>query len=422
MQIAVFSKHKDLNFDTLNDCQLIRWTHSALLSFIFAGLLGLLMRLAFVYELPEWINYSHIKHAHSHVAMLGWLYSGLFIFIVHNFRLYHKIYKTLFWLTQISILGMLIGFWFQGYAAVSISFSALHIFLSYAFIINVFRDLKSTRQKGFAVKFLKAALLFMFVSTLGIWAIGPILNMSEGRSALYYGAIQFFLHFQFNGWFIFAIIALFLKLMEQKNVSFDEKKMKGFFSLLTVSCIFSFALAITWSTPEHYIFWINSFGVVIQFVALYFLIKLIWPLKNKLKRIFSPWVFLMLSLSFVALIIKIAIQTLVAIPDIATISYTVRNFVIGFIHLLMLGSLSLFLIAMISIQIAEPEKSNKIGIYIFLSGFTLSELLLFVQGVFLWGAKGFIPYYDISLFISSLFMILGIIIYFFRLFNLKLRV
>lgn len=394
--------------------RLANWTKAALLSFIVSALFGVIMRWAFVAELPDWIEYKNIRHAHSHVAMLGWLYSGLYIFIVHAFRLDIKKYGPLFWWTQFSIIGMFISFPVQGYGTVSIIFSVLHIILSYVFILYVFRDLNHRRgdEQSVSVTFLKTSLIFLFISTLGTWSLGPILFSSAGRSTLYYGAIQFFLHFQFNGWFIFSMIAIFLQLMKKKGLVFSEGKLERFYYLLSVSCILTFALAITWSTPDKFIFWINSLGVIIQLLALIYLLKIIIPEQKEIREKLHYFGYFLFSLAFLGLVLKIAVQTSVAVPYIATISYTMRNFVIGFIHLLMLGSISIFLFAMIHEIFQNKENGIRNGIYIFLAGFILSELLLFIQGVMLWMTKGFLPYYNELLLFSSLLMPLAVIYYF----------
>ena len=53
-----------------------RWFWVALLNFVLAAVAGILLRYAFVQEL-EWMQYRHFQHAHSHVAMLGWIFLGI---------------------------------------------------------------------------------------------------------------------------------------------------------------------------------------------------------------------------------------------------------------------------------------------------------------------------------------------------------
>src|SRR5690606_36682010 len=89
---------------------------ACLLNFFFAALMGLALRYAVLH--PLGINYRFLPHAHSHVAMLGWVYLMLYVLFVHYFVPEKKpVYNRLFWATQLAVLGMLFSFPFQGYAA-----------------------------------------------------------------------------------------------------------------------------------------------------------------------------------------------------------------------------------------------------------------------------------------------------------------
>lgn len=76
---------------------------------------------------------------------------------------------------------MLLSFPFHGYAAISITFSILHVFASYYFAWLVQRD----HRKAFSPErlLLKAALLFMLVSTIGVWCLGPAVATMGKQSA-----------------------------------------------------------------------------------------------------------------------------------------------------------------------------------------------------------------------------------------------
>ena len=389
-----------------------RWSRVAIAFFVIAALLGALLRLAFVVELPEWLWYKNLQHAHSHVAMMGWLYGALFLLIIHMFNLDPSRYRALFWWTQVSVVGMLIAFPIQGYGLFSILFSTLHILLSYVFCHHVLRDLKHRIvERSISALFLRTALIFMVVSTFGTWALGFIMNSPLKGTAWYYASIQFFLHFQFNGWFIFAALALAFKYWEKKGLSFSGSLTERFYQLLLVSCILTYALAITWSTPDKLIFWVNSLGVLIQVGALITLAMLISRMAKKIRSTLQRWTYFLWTIGFYALAIKIVIQTLVAIPYLATVSYTIRNFVVGFVHLLMLGALSTFIMGLMHEEIQPSSKSGKVGVYIFLMGFLATEFLLFLQGLMLWMEMGFITNYHLVIFIASILLPLGLICY-----------
>nr|HMT12294.1 hypothetical protein [Ignavibacteria bacterium] len=118
--------------------------------------------------------FENLLHAHSHFAILGWLYNALYIAIVYLFvkePAKQKKYNILFWITQVSIAGMLVSFTLQGYAAYSIAFSTLHIFCSYVFIYFVLKDISNIKNETVSLKFIYGGLFFLFLSSLGPWGL-----------------------------------------------------------------------------------------------------------------------------------------------------------------------------------------------------------------------------------------------------------
>ncbi len=389
------------------------WLKTAVFNLFIAAILGVLLRYAFVDEL-SWMKFQYVLHGHSHVAMLGWVYLALYALLVGAFvgpqRSYKK-YNTLFWLTQGSVLGMLITFPALGYAPASIAFSTLHTLLAYAFSYYFLRDLRSQGEGPFLFSrlFAKAAIIFMLISTLALWATAPIIISGGKGTAWYYAVIQFFLHFQFNGWFLFAVLALFIRKLEQRQIFLDTKKMKWFFRLLIISCFLTYALAVSWSTPLLSIFLTNSVGVLIQLAAALIFIGLIW--REKILEHFRFWEGILLKAAFACFVGKVFIQSVIVIPYIAKIGYTIRNYVIGFLHLMLLGIFTSFLLAFaFESKGLKLGRLSKWGIGLFLTGFVLSEGVLFLQGTMFWGAKGFLPFYYEGLFGVSTLLPIAILL------------
>ena len=390
---------------------------ASLLAFVIAAGLGLAMRWAFVVDMPEWFNFRHIRHTHSHVSLLGWLFSIFYLCIVHYFELDYKKYSKLFWALQAMVLGMLLTFPVMGYAPLSIFFSTGHILLSYVFVYKVWQDLRDQKKEIWHIIFVKTSLFFMALSTVGTWALGPIVAMKLKGTAIYYAAIQFYLHFQFNGWFIYAVIGLALAILQQNSILLEVKKIKRFYWILTISTLLTYALSITWSTPYIGIFIVNSVGVILQLLALVIFLQLIVSKKEEIKSVFSLYVYRLFVLALIVLSLKIVIQAIVVIPYLAEVSYTIRNFVIGFIHLLMLGCLSVFAFGLISNILKRALDSW--GTWIFIIGIISSELLLFLQGFMLWQGFGFMPFYYFAIGLTSGLIFIGVLIIFLRMLRLK---
>src|SRR5699024_5200931 len=91
-----------------------RYLGVPLLNFLVAALLGLFMRYVYVGTINIPFKYSYLIHAHSHIAILGWVYLSLYSLFISGFLpTWYRKYKRLFWITQISIVVMLFSFPFQ---------------------------------------------------------------------------------------------------------------------------------------------------------------------------------------------------------------------------------------------------------------------------------------------------------------------
>lgn len=352
------------------------------------------------------VNYRFLTHAHSHVAMLGWVYLMLYVFIVHYFVPEKKpIFNTLFWLTEIAVLGMVLSFPFQGYATVSISFSTLHILCSYYFVFLVWKYQKTNNKASEIL--LKTALVFMLLSTVGVWCLGPAVSMQGKASAFYQIAIQFFLHFQFNGWFLMAVFALLFYVLQIPY----SKSFKNFFILLVLATVCTLALPINWYAPSPLLLWINGVGAIVQLAALILFFKLIKFKVNTFLNNDNALIKWLYYFAISCLILKIGLQTLSVIPEVSQIALRYHNFIIGFIHLLMLGVISGFLFLFIlNKNWTSLNRVLSLGIISFVLGFIFTEILLFVQGFMYFLKQGILPNYYNLLFLASIFLPLGILL------------
>ncbi|NND32574.1 MAG: hypothetical protein HKN76_08285 [Saprospiraceae bacterium] len=383
-----------------------KWFRIAIVNLLLASLLGVTLRLAFLVEIPG-LSFKNILHGHSHVAMIGWGYLAVFALLMQFFGrefMHQQVFRLLYYGNQIAVVGMFLTFPFFGYTGIPLFFTTVHLLLAYIFTFYFLRQLS---EKGFAALFVKSALIFHIISTLAIWVL-PVLIVNDLRhSAAYHMAVQFFLHFQFNGWFIFAVIGIFFKIIEPQLVKIKKSNLSFFLYFLLLATFLTYAMAVTWSEPLPFIFLINSTGVLMQFIALlYFIIIL---------RQISAFSHLDLAVAFfrfalLCFILKIAIQTLVIIPYFAVVAYTIRNFVVGFIHLILLGMITGFILAVaIEIRWLNVNLARiRWGLILFLLGFLSTEVLLFYQGILLWAEQGFLPQYYVVILLLSLFFPVGL--------------
>ncbi|WP_406843449.1 hypothetical protein [Flavobacterium soyae] len=385
------------------------WLLCTFSNFFIASLMGLLLRWMYVAPIAG-VNFQFLMHGHSHVAMLGWVYMMLYCLIFHFFVPKEKqqkpIYNQLFWITELAVVGMMVDFPAQGYAFVSILFSTLHIFCSYYFCYLITKDANPTTLAE--KKLLRTALFFMIFSTLGVWCLGPAVSLLGKASAFYQIAIQFFLHFQFNGWFLFAVLALFFK---QAKLMIEAKKFRLFYNLFVASTFLTLALPVSWYLPNPVFYWFNALGVMLQLYAAILFTQFIRPQFQSFFAALPTITKIVYGFALFSLALKVVIQLVVLLPELAQVSHQIRNFVIGYIHLTMLGIITGFLFGF-ALQNDFFNSRNRIqtwGIAIFLFGFFTTEILLFLQGIWFFLGKGRLPNYYQNLFLYSIFMPAGLI-------------
>src|SRR5690606_20211873 len=149
------------------------------------------------------------------------------------------------WLLSANLLtawGMLLTFPWEGYGIVSIIFSTLSIFVSYAFAFVYWRDLNGLPQRLAAHLWFKGALVWNVLSSLGPFGLAYMMAGDIRHEHWYLGAIYFFLHFQYNGWFFFACAGL----LYSANARPDRLSRRIFY-LMAAACGPAYLLSIFWA-------------------------------------------------------------------------------------------------------------------------------------------------------------------------------
>ncbi len=350
-----------------------------LLNFFIAALFGLLLRALFVFPING-VTYLYLLHTHSHIALLGWLYLLVYVLFVQVFSVKNekeeKFCTCLFWITQLAVIGMMVTFPFQGYAAPSIAFSTLHILCSYAFVYRLWKNNRTRTYQENVL--LKTSLFFMLFSTLGVWCLGPAVGMMGKASAFYQVCIQFFLHFQFDGWFLTAFLALLFSFLFKGK---EMKLFKLFYLTWCISIILTYALPLSWYVEYSFLHIINTIGVIMQLFAFGLLVKPIlvfWKETQKEKK--QPLQFLLL-LAGICFALRIIVQFGAVYEGLAESLKGLRSWIVAFIHLNMLGVLTGFgLWLLVKSEKLKVNILSKIGSYLLVIAFLGTESILFLQG------------------------------------------
>jgi hypothetical protein len=385
-----------------------KWAKIAFHFLIFSAIAGVILRY-YNFSPIKGLNYKFLLHTHSHVALLGWMHFALAVALVKEFLPNEvKKFNAVLLLTLVTVIGMMFSFPFQGYAAVSITFSTLFLFTSYWFVYEFYRRLKAAGDNSIAAQWLRWALFFLIISSLGPWALGPILVFGESHGALYNLSIYYYLHFLYNGFFVSAVFAIMLKWLDNNGFKYNSKSAICFFQLTVYPIVPAYALSMLWTNPPSWVYIIAGLAAALQLIGLFYGWSILTLFLRSIKNKFYQFIF---SLVLIAYSLKLALQVFSAIPVIADYVYETRLFTaIGYIHLVMLGFLSLFILTyFIRIKVFRDNSIARAGLIIFLSGLVLSEVILFFNGILLTRTGASIDDYGRWMYLTSLLMPVGLI-------------
>lgn len=380
----------------------------ALVNLLAAGIIGAILRAMFIWEVP-FVRFRPWLHGHSHTALLGWLFLGTVIALIHDGgrgTLTGRLRSLLTGL-QVAVVAMLISFPIQGYGAVSITASTIHMVLAFWTLTIVWHVSLSWPTHG-SGRLTRWAVAMFALSTLGILAIGPIVATGNQGLEIYYWSVQFFLHFQFNGWFWFAAMALGARWAERQGFTLHMDTLT--LGLWVVSAVLTYALAIAWSEPHPAVFGTVSLAVALQVWAAVRTWKILLRLQARAHDLIPFWARVMVGVALVSMAMKVLVQASVAVPAVAVMAFTIRHYVMGFIHMNTLGTMTMLLLAYAVVYTWCDLRQGlaRMGLGLLIAGILLSELLLFVQGTFFWAGWGMISGHYWHMFLASALMPCGV--------------
>ena len=394
-----------------NSFNTTRWIQVALVNFTVVALAGITLRYKINFYLP-FVHQKNLLHAHSHFAFTGWITLVLMALMVNylqqqNIKINHRKYHWILLANCITAYGMLVSFSIAGYAFYSVLFSSLSILISYFFIFFFWRDLLRVKDDSYAPTWFKTALILWFISSLGAFLLAYLMANHINIQQLYFGAIYFFLHFQYNGWFLFVCFGLFFSYLHRKNIITPLFMNRKIFMVMAITVAPTYFLSILWLKLTATLYLIAAASGIIQLLVLFYFMKLILLLKKNIAQSFITkylWV-----LAAIAFIIKIILQVLSVVPFLSNYAFSFRPIVIGYLHLSFLGIISFFILAYINqVLIAKGKRISRTGVLIFSIGVLLQEIVLMIQGLEVMEFEP-LPFANLILFFLAIIIGIGLV-------------
>ena len=361
------------------------WLKFSVFNFLIVALLGVTMRYKILYSMP-FLDQKHLQEAHSHFAFYGWITNVIYVLILNymhkiNAQIDLKKYEKLIVVNLIASFTMLGAFLYGGYFWVSIAGSTVALLCSFVFFFFFVRDAKKIQD--FSKLWFLAGLFFAVISSVGVFNLGYMMMSKTATQDLYLASEYYYLHFQYNGFFIFSCIGFLLFSMKQAGSGISEKQNKLIFWLLFVGCVIGYGLSVLWMKMPVSIFAVIVVATIMQTIGavlLFVFIKKNWT--NLVLKWSAMHRFVLLYAGF-AFAVKIALQLGSTIPALNQFAFGFRNVVIAYLHLVLLMCIATFLINQI-LATHYFTITNKLlmGFKLLLLGIFLNELILGLMGVF----------------------------------------
>ncbi len=323
-----------------------KWISTGFFNLMIVAIFGTLMRYKIAYSFP-WVDQKNLQHAHSHFAFTGWITLVLMALMVHKIssvsgnNLFPK-YRNVLAANLVSAYGMLLSFPVQGYGAVSIFFSTASILVSFWFAILYWKDLNRMPGMGIPAWWFKAAIIFAVISSIGTFYLAYLMATKTAGSKTYLASVYYYLHFQYNGWFFFACMGLFASWIRSAGVS--EKIHARIFWLFALACVPAYFLSALWLPMPLWVYVLVVLAAFSQAIGWGILCKEIWPKRRNVLRAIPSGFWWIILLGCIANTIKLLLQLGSTVPALSKLAFGFRPIVIGYLHLVLLAVISLFII------------------------------------------------------------------------------
>ncbi len=357
-----------------------KWAAFALFNFVVLAAAGVVLRYKILFPLPL-IDQKHLLHGHSHFAFAGWVSLALYIAIIYLIQPSVKVLQQAEWLLvaqQMSSYGMLFTFPLTGYAAGSIAFSTASILISYAFAGLMMRELLKQKHYTIEKRWIVAGLVCNVVSSLGTFVLAYLMMTKNLRQDWYFGSVYFFLHFQYNGFFLFTIGAMFFHHLSNKlNVQYIIY-VHRLFNLLLLALVPAWFLSLMWMRIPQWMYLSGVAGALIQLAALWFFLKVLLAQKKIAGTQMTTTVRWFWIAAGCAFSLKIILQACSAVPQLNVYAFGLRPVIIGFLHLVLLAFVSVFIMGyFFQNQLLYVAKK---AAWVFLMAVLFNEIVLMLQG------------------------------------------
>ncbi|CAM3501127.1 hypothetical protein [Aquirufa ecclesiirivi] len=360
------------------------WVQIALFNLVVVAILGVMLRYKIAFSFPL-IHQKHLLHGHSHFAFSAWV--GQMIMTLLAFILRERNsskepfeFRTLLAGNTLLAFFMLFAFVYQGYGPISIFFSTVSTAVNFFFCFRVWAFLRKTKVVSTGDYYIQASIIFNVLSSIGTMYLAYLMSNKINHPEKYLASVYYYLHFQYNGYFIFSCLGLFAYFLDHLGISLTHSR--RVFWLLAGSLAPAYLLSIMWVKLPLFWYVILVLAAIIQFGAWFYWL---YQVKKKQSEIYLGvpvmvrflWILVALATS-----LKFGLQLLSIIPSLSEYAFGFRPVVIAYLHLVLLGVVSLFLMGF-AIWKGYIQLNSMLNwaFGLFVGGIFFNECILMLQGM-----------------------------------------
>ncbi len=361
------------------------WVSFCLINLCVVALLGVILRSKMLFELPS-IDYNHLLKVHSNFAFGAWVSLALMVLftkdILTEVQRDKNIYRIIFWGIFACCWGLVLTLPFAKYANYISYISTAFIFITYLFFFVFINDVRKTSASKTTKVLAISALSYLVLSSAGTFMLAYLFATKSLNAVLYRDALFSYLHLMYNGFFTLGVFALLFHRLESKLSVSANKNIFNFSVLLSISVIPSMFLSYHWHDPSNFIHAVAYLGSSLLLLSLALFIRFLVVMAKPFKHVSRILKFVGF-LSIGSFVLKMFLQSFTIFNVIGNPIFGDRPMIMGFLHLVFLGFVTLFLLAYFTQTGILNLKLliTKIALGIFTMGIIINLALLFIQGI-----------------------------------------
>lgn len=360
------------------------WFNIALANLCIVASLGVILRTKIIFDIP-WVDYNLLVDTHGNFAFNGWVTIALLSLMLFEFpgrAGTKKIYPWLLGGLVLCAYAALVTAPFKSTHKTSEYIAFAYTFFTYLFAFTFIADIRKTNVYKSVKVLAISSLIYLVLSSAGTIMLSYLFAIKSLNAILYRDALFGYLHMVYNGFFCLSVFAIaFNKVLHRGSIT-AHKTAYHFSVLLSATIIPSMFITFLWYDTIMAFHLISVLASILLFITFVWLIRTAIHLRHEYHAL-APAIRALVVLSVSAFAIKLFLQSLTIFHTINVQVFGNRSIIMGFLHLVFLGFVTLFLVAYFAQigMLAINKRISKIALYWFAVAVIVNELLLMMQGL-----------------------------------------